>query len=304
MYNFSGIIYRIWGVCGIVLILGIVCILFKRPWEKNFKLKKCKLELGIIVFAICMSLVYISRVAFPNISSYTGEFVSTNRNSRVAPPLPLTSEYVFWNGEGKKQVFYLDTLSKKEIIPYELETGKEYIIYFDDFTNVIVKIEAIEQDEYVDPYGQSALAALSWWTSTVGAIAAAEPTLFGEVLLGIGVAVLVIPATIEMVSSAVSDSSKEEEAPKSVTEEGNKDSSTESNDKSNSLPTTGEPNSDQHLYDENGLKQTRHYGPDGEAEYDIDYRHPGKNHHFPHKHVWDWSKPNPRGPENDIYNNM
>lgn len=91
-----------------------------------------------------MSLVYISRVVFPNVSSYAGEFVSTNRNSRVAPPLPLTSEYVFWNGEGKKQVFYLDALSKKEIIPYELETGKEYIIYFDDFTNVIVKIEAIE----------------------------------------------------------------------------------------------------------------------------------------------------------------
>ena len=144
MYNFSGILYRIWGVCGIVLIAGIVCILFEKPWEKNFKIKKCKVELGIIAFAICMSLVYISRVVFPNVSSYAGEFVSTNRNSRVAPPLPLTSEYVFWNGEGKKQVFYLDALSKKEIIPYELETGKEYIIYFDDFTNVIVKIEAIE----------------------------------------------------------------------------------------------------------------------------------------------------------------
>ena len=54
-------------------------------------------------------------------------------------------------------------------------------------------------------------------------------------------------------------------------------------------------NSDQHLYDENGLKQTRHYGPDGKAEYDIDYHHGGQNHTFPHIHYWDWSQSIPRG---------
>ena len=32
MNNFSGIIYRIWGVCGVMLLLGIVCILFEKPW--------------------------------------------------------------------------------------------------------------------------------------------------------------------------------------------------------------------------------------------------------------------------------
>lgn len=144
MYNFSGILYRIWGVCGIILLLGVVCILFEKPWSKGFKLKKCILGIVISAFAICLGAVYVSRILFPDVSSYTGEFVESYRNSRVAPPLPLTSEYIFWNGEGKRQTFYLDAFSKDEIFPLELEVGQKYIIYFDEFTNVIVRIEVIE----------------------------------------------------------------------------------------------------------------------------------------------------------------
>jgi len=95
----------------------------------------------------------------------------------------------------------------------------------------------------------------------------------------------------------------EKEPPKSVTEAEAENSSSDSekvddnelDNKDNSLPTTGEPNSDKNLYDKKGLKQTRHYGPDGRAEYDIDYRHSGEKHKFPHKHYWNWNSPNPRG---------
>lgn len=27
MFNFSGVLYRIWGVCGVILVLGVACIL-------------------------------------------------------------------------------------------------------------------------------------------------------------------------------------------------------------------------------------------------------------------------------------
>lgn len=65
---------------------------------------------------------------------------------------------------------------------------------------------------------------------------------------------------------------------------------------SKGLPTTGEPNTDQELLNPDGtVKQRRHYGPDGKAEKDIDYNHPGeKDHKFPHEHDWDWSKNPPR----------
>lgn len=144
MYNFSGVLYRIWGVCGIILILGVVGILFEKPWAKKVKIQDCKLELIVIAFAICLGLIYASRIVFPDVSSYTGEFIESHRNSRVAPPLPVTNEYVFWNGEGKRQVFYLDIFSKKEIFPYEFVGGQKYTICFDEFTNVITMIEAVE----------------------------------------------------------------------------------------------------------------------------------------------------------------
>ena len=58
------------------------------------------------------------------------------------------------------------------------------------------------------------------------------------------------------------------------------------------LPIEGEPNSDQELYDEKGLKQKRHYRSDGKAEYDIDYHHPDTKgtHEFPHRHNWNWDQ--------------
>ena len=143
MYNFSGVIFRIWGVCGAVLLLGVMCILLEKPWSNSFKIQDCKIGLILVAFAVCLGSVYASRILFPDVSSYTGEFISTNRNSRVAPPLPVTSEYVFWNGEGQKKVFYLDAFSKKEIFPHDFVNGQKYTIFFDKFTKVITKVEII-----------------------------------------------------------------------------------------------------------------------------------------------------------------
>ena len=144
MFNFSGVLYRIWGVCGVILVLEVACILLNRPWAREVKIKDCKLGLIMIAAAIGLSLLYASRIVFPGVSSYTGEFIDSHRNSRVAPPLPVTNEYVFWNGEGKKQTFYLDIFSKKEIFPDDFVSDRKYTIYFDEFTNVIVQVECIE----------------------------------------------------------------------------------------------------------------------------------------------------------------
>lgn len=89
MYNFSGIFYRIWSSCGFMFLLGVGMLLAHKPWSENFKLKKCKLELVVIAVSICFSLFYASRIAFPNVSSYTGEFVEEHRSPRTAPPFLL-----------------------------------------------------------------------------------------------------------------------------------------------------------------------------------------------------------------------
>lgn len=53
-----------------------------------------------------------------------------------------------------------------------------------------------------------------------------------------------------------------------------------------SLPTTGRPNSSKDLKDSQGTKQRRYYDKDGNADMDIDYRHGGTGHTFPHRHDW------------------
>lgn len=142
MYNFSGIAYRIWGMCGIIFLLSLAAIvLFGKPWRNDFKISKYKVELFAMAFAVCLGCTYLFRIIFPDVSSYTGEFVESYRTSRVAPPLPFTSKYVFWNGEGKKKVVYLDTFSKKQIVPDGFKPGEEYTVYFDEFTKVIVRVE-------------------------------------------------------------------------------------------------------------------------------------------------------------------
>lgn len=117
MFNFSGVLYRIWGGCGAILVLGVACILLNRPWARKVKIKDCKLGLIMIAAAIGLSLLYASRIVFPGVSSHTGEFIDSHRNSRVAPPLPVTNEYVFWNGERKNKLFIWTFSQKKKYSP-------------------------------------------------------------------------------------------------------------------------------------------------------------------------------------------
>jgi hypothetical protein len=141
MYNFSGITYRLWSPCSFLFIIPLASLLISIFMKKPIRFFDFKIELASAAFGVVLCVVYLSRILFPGVSSYTGEFVESHRTSRVAPPLPFTSKYVFWNGEGKKKVVYLDTFSKKEIIPDGLEPGEEYTVYFDEFTKVIVRVE-------------------------------------------------------------------------------------------------------------------------------------------------------------------
>ena len=145
MYCYNGIFYRIWSVCGVIFLLGALCILIEKPWKDTFRIQKCAIGIILLVFTLAFGLFYASRIIFPNILCYEGEYIEENRNSRVAPPLPLTYEYIFSKEGEKNQVFYLDVISKKEIIPYGFSPEKEYRIYYDAFTQIIVKVEDCAQ---------------------------------------------------------------------------------------------------------------------------------------------------------------
>ncbi len=139
---------------------------------------------------------------------------------------------------------------------------------------------------YTDSFGENA-ETIGWWAGTMWWLCCADTVLpIGDIIYG---GILLILAIETASTMSIPD------LPTLTFDETNNiDSNKDKSKEGHKLPTDGEPNSDQDLHDENGKKQTRHYGPDGKAEYDIDYRHPNSDntHKFPHKHTWDWSNPN------------
>lgn len=139
--NYSGIIYRIWAVGGAMVLLGIACLLVSGIRTKSFS-KQCFLA-GVlcVVYGLGTAVYYIAQLVSPDVSSLHGVFYEEYRNSRVAPPLPFTMEYSFYDENNDSRVFYLDVLSKNEIIPEGFDVDKEYIIYYEASTNIIVGVE-------------------------------------------------------------------------------------------------------------------------------------------------------------------
>ena len=143
MYHFDGLYYRLWGVCGIVAIIGILC-LWASFWPTTKDIKGTVLAgvLAILV-ALGMGIRYISVITHPDIQIYSGAFVEEHRNSRIAPPSPITYEYTFINEDGEETSFYLDLVSKKAIYPHQFETEANYQIIYEAQTNIIVGVEYV-----------------------------------------------------------------------------------------------------------------------------------------------------------------
>ena len=137
MYDFSGILYLIKWRCGISLIMGLLCLFFAKPWEKGLKNKETVIAVIMIVFSICLGSIYTSRILSPNVSCYKGIYIE-ERPARFQ----FSMEYVFWDGVGLKQPFDLDVFSKRKVFPDQFQLNKEYTVYYDEFTRVIVKVES------------------------------------------------------------------------------------------------------------------------------------------------------------------
>lgn len=143
MLNYSGIVYRIWGVAGMIILLGLACLLVSGFRRKSFS-KEC-FAAGVlcVLYGCGMAAYYATCLLAPKIDSFQGVFYESYRNSRVAPPLPLTMEYSFAEISSKKKVVYLDLLSKKEILPEGFQEGTEYLVCYETRTNIIVGVEKL-----------------------------------------------------------------------------------------------------------------------------------------------------------------
>ena len=67
----------------------------------------------------------------PLIISFTGKFKESYRDSRIAPPLPVTRAYVFDIGEKTNKVVYLDAFTKNKYFQENMVIDDEYTIYYE-----------------------------------------------------------------------------------------------------------------------------------------------------------------------------
>lgn len=143
MWNFGGIEYRIWAVAGFLVLLGIACLLVSNIGKEDFKKDVCIAGILCVLGGIVFGIDYASSLLSPEVRSFQGVFYETYRNSRVAPPLPCTWEYSFCSSDGSTITLYLDTFTRKEIIPENFTLNEEYIVYYEDDTKVIVGVEKV-----------------------------------------------------------------------------------------------------------------------------------------------------------------
>lgn len=141
--NYSGIVYRIWAVAGVIVLLGVADLLVCGIRTKSFS-KSC-FYAGVlaVLFGLGTAAYYANCRLNPKVESVQGVFYEEYRNSRVAPPLPFTMEYTFSNADGVLETFYLDVLSKKEIIPEGFQKGEEYLVSYEARSNIILGVEPI-----------------------------------------------------------------------------------------------------------------------------------------------------------------
>lgn len=140
MYDLSGLYYEM-IINGLIFgIVGLEFLFFSKFWmdEKNIK----DLMLGLFLIVLCISfLCYHSYVISDlEISVYEGIFIDENREN----PYLFRMEYCFGDKGKEKTLLYLDIFSKKKLYSDEFEKDVMYKIYYEEKTDVIVKIEKLE----------------------------------------------------------------------------------------------------------------------------------------------------------------
>ena len=141
MYDLSGVYYQLIVDALVFGLVGVLFLLTSRFWIPEKKNKKDFL-IGLICIVLCAGLlIYHGGIINDyKISMHEGEFVEERREN----PYLFRKEYCFSNGTELKPLFYLDIFSKKKIYPADFEEGVRYRIYYEEKTDIIVKVEKLE----------------------------------------------------------------------------------------------------------------------------------------------------------------
>ena len=141
MYDLSGLYYQLKTDALVFSVVGLLFLVCSRFWildKRNIK----ELLIGVICYflSICSIGYHLYVINDLKVSINEGVFIEEHREN----PYLFRMEYCFSNEGGLKPLFYLDIFSKKDIYPTEFEKDAMYRIYYEEKTDVIVKVEKLE----------------------------------------------------------------------------------------------------------------------------------------------------------------
>ena len=152
--NTIGLWYRVWTTGALTLLLGVLCAVFtllerrrqnKRDRKNNRKKFKKDMIFTcvIVVFGLFIMGYYSYKASFPEIRYFSGSFEDSHRTTSLEHA-PFTDTYWFSKENDEKKAFMIDAWSKKEIFNESFEEGKQYGIWYDENTDIILQVEKLE----------------------------------------------------------------------------------------------------------------------------------------------------------------
>lgn len=147
--DLSGVMFRIWGCFPFFAFGGVFVALngfygerrenaAKRVWITSICVGS-----AIFLFSVGYLFYYLDAMLNPQIVCIEGRLIESTRNSLVAPPLPVTTEYLF-EGEGEQYriSLFLDSFSKRRIFSEELQEGNTYTVWYSEKGRIIVGVDS------------------------------------------------------------------------------------------------------------------------------------------------------------------
>ena len=135
----QGILARLWCSCGIVIFIGVFCLLIL--WiEKEKKTETLVAGWLCVILGLGMGIWYSYALLNPDTQTISGTFVYEQKKTDALPPLPLTREYIFEDEREVRVSMYMDSFTKKQAFSDALVPGNNYIITYEERTDLILEI--------------------------------------------------------------------------------------------------------------------------------------------------------------------
>ncbi|WP_418463359.1 hypothetical protein [Frisingicoccus sp.] len=143
MYNLDGIYYYMTAKVFAYLAGGILGLLLSRfcKYSKNEIRVLIVGGILLIVFSAKQFIFYRQVLQNPEICFFEGQYKEEHRSHDVV----WAMDYGFVRDNGDRKWVHLDYKTKKNIFPEDFEKGPQYRIYYEKETNIIVKVEELEQ---------------------------------------------------------------------------------------------------------------------------------------------------------------